>query len=234
MRGIHKFLLVSSLTYLSTQLTPAQEFAYEKTIHKKNIKENHNHLLLNYGKSKKLVKDYNLQSLYALSYFNELKNTKIIFSKKKIKTTMLCRPRWDFLFRKKENRVYKIIFNSDSLNSNKVTIDELSFNAQIGVIGHEYSHIIDYMGQSKLDLVKFGFLYLTSKKFKEKLEKKIDKIAIDRGLGWQIYDFSRYVLDESSANDEYKEYKATYYYTPTEINSIIDLYYPKSEILIKN
>ena len=147
---------------------------------------------------------------------------------------MVCRPRWDFIFRKKNNRTYKIIFNSDTLNPSKVTFDELSFNAQIGVLGHEYSHIIDYEDKSILDLIFCGIFYFTKKKYKEELEKTVDKIAINKGLGWQIYDFSRYVLNESSADNEYKKYKATFYYTPVEINNLLDLSYPKQKAVLEN
>lgn len=234
MWGLRRVLIISSLIFIYYSFSLAQKYAYEKTIIKKNLDLDQEYLKLNYGKNKRLTSEHHFQTLYTLSYFNELKNTKIHFSEKKIKTTMLCRPRWDFIFRKKENRVYKIIFNSDSLNSAKVTFNTLSFNAQIGVIGHEYSHIIDYMNQSSFDLMLYGILYFTKKKFKEKLEKKVDKIAIDRGLGWQIYDFSRYVLNESSVDEEYKKYKATYYFTPVEINNILDLTYPTSNAALEN
>lgn len=234
MKGFWKTLLIGGIIFFSFGLTSGQKFAFKKFISRNNLGLNHSFLMTEYGNKKELTNQYNLQCLYALSYFNELKDTKIIFDHKKIKTTMVCRPRWDFIFRKKENRTYKVIFNSDTLNPAKVTFNQLNFNAQIGVLGHEYSHILDYMKRSTTDIIKFGVLYVAHKKFKEKLEKDVDRIAIDKGLGWQIYDFSRYVLNESSADEEYKEYKATFYYTPTEINHMLDLSYPEEKKALKN
>jgi hypothetical protein len=226
MRGILKVIAICGFLLYSFSLSYAHNFAYKKIVFSDKAKIDQEYLKSTFGESKKLIKDYKLQTLYALSYFDELKHTKIIFSKKKIKTTMVCRPRWDFIFRKKENWVYKIIFNSDSLNSAKVTFDKLSFNSQIGVLGHEYSHILDYMQMSKFEVLLCGVLYFTKKSYKEKLEKRVDKIAINKGLGWQIYEFSKYVLNESSADKEYKEYKARFYYTPLEINNILNISYP--------
>lgn len=234
MKGVWKTLVLSGVIFFSFGLTSGQKLTYKKYITRNKLGLNQAHLISKYGKKKSLTEKYNLQCLYTLSYFNELKDTKIVFAHKKIKTTMVCRPRWDFVFRKKESRTYKIIFNSDTLNTGKVTFDQLSFNAQIGVLGHEYSHILDYKERTNRNLIKFGLLYLTHKKFKETLEKRVDKIAISKGLGWQVYDFSRYVLNESSADEEYKKYKATFYYTPTEINDMIDVSYPEENPVLKN
>ena len=47
-------------------------------------------------------------------------------------------------------------------------------------------------------------------------------MTIKRGLGWQLYNWSFYVLYESDAKLEYKEFKKTIYLEPEEISEIIN------------
>lgn len=153
----------------------------------------------------------------AFSYYPELKDVDIRFKEKKLKTTMAARPSFWSIFKPDKKRVYYIFINNDKDNPNTVLLNELPENAQIGVIGHEYAHILDYESKSKLELVGYGFKYLTNKKFKKNLENQIDKITIARGLGWQVYNFSSYVFNDASVTQEYKDYKKMFYFTPVEI-----------------
>ncbi len=153
----------------------------------------------------------------AFAYYPELKSVDIRFKEKKLKTTMAARPGLFSIFGMKKNRVYYIFINNDKKNPNSVLLNELPTNAQVGVIGHEYAHILDYQSKRNLQLVGYGLKYIFSKKFKKNLENSIDEITISRGLGWQVYDFSSYVFNDSSVTSEYKAYKKKFYYTPSEI-----------------
>ncbi len=153
----------------------------------------------------------------AFAYYPELESVNIRFKEKKLKTTMAARPSLFSVFRMKKNRVYYIYINNDKKNPNSLLLKELPSNAQVGVIGHEYAHILDYQSKSNLQLVGYGFKYVFSKKFKKKLENNIDEITISRGLGWQVYNFSSFVFNDSSVTSKYKAYKKKFYYTPSEI-----------------
>lgn len=166
-----------------------------------------------------LISSSNFQYVQSEAFerYPELKSVEIRFRNRKLKTTMAARPSLMSFFRSNKNRVYYIFINNDSKNPNTVLLNDLPTNAKIGVIGHEYAHILDYESKSKLQLVSYGLKYLLSKKFKRNLENRIDKITISRGLGWQVYNFSSYVFNDTTVTSDYKAYKKKFYFTPAEI-----------------
>lgn len=172
-----------------------------------------------FSTNKTIIKKNKLQILTALSYYPELKENIIVFKEKEISTTMVSRPTPSLLFRKRKRRIYTIIFNNKK-DFEGVFFDELSFNAQIGIIGHELAHIVDYKNRNSLNIIALGIKYFFHST-RIKLEHKIDKIVIKHGLGWQIFDFSNYVLNYSNASAEYKKYKRKIYFKPEEIKKMI-------------
>lgn len=133
---------------------------------------------------------------------------------------MAARPSIWFLFQKRDNRKYKIIVNSDSINKAPRIIQNMSLNMQVGVIGHEFAHITDYQTMNSLQIIKFGFSYLF-KNQRKAIEHRTDSIAIAQGLGWQIYDFSSYINNSKKISKKYKKYKRSIYLRPKQIANII-------------
>jgi hypothetical protein len=156
----------------------------------------------------------------ALSYYSEFDSTKIRVVRRNIKTTMQCQPTLLSVFRKPANRVYTIVVDNEKWQKDGIVFEELPFNAQVGVMGHELAHIVDYNKRSSMGLIKFGLNYLSPKK-KRKIENSIDMITIERGLGYQLDDFAIYVFEESHASDEYKAYKRKFYFQPFQIRNIL-------------
>ena len=173
-----------------------------------------------FGFNKKVPEEILSNFYTAIRYYPELKQVNIKVRYGNIKTTMQCRPRWDFLFHKKKNRSYVMYIGNKIKNGNGILYRHLPLNAQIGVIDHELAHIIDYQRMNNRQLCRFGFDYLTSKK-KREIENRIDLIAIHRGLGYQIKDFSKYVFEESGASFEYLKYKMKFYFRPHQIKEIL-------------
>jgi hypothetical protein len=169
-----------------------------------------------HGYNKSFPDNYKLQCLVALSYYPELDSIPIEFVFKKIKTTMASRPRVDFIVKKKDKRIYRIVINNQTKGFEGVMFNRLSFNAQVGVIGHELAHIIDYMPKSNFSVIGIGIGYLF-RKYKKRLEHVIDQITIDHGLGFQLYEYSYHVLNYSHASQAYKRYKKEIYLRPREI-----------------
>ena len=163
---------------------------------------------------------YRKAAMIALSYYPELKNTRIIFREKNIKTTMATRPRMDFLFHHKGKRVYCIFFDTKVKNEDGLLPAEVPFNALIGLIGHELAHVIDYRHKSAIGIVTTGVRYI-GHQYRERLENATDRETISRGLGWQLYDWSEFVLEAPDVSEKYREYKETYYYAPAELKKII-------------
>jgi hypothetical protein len=165
--------------------------------------------------------DYVLPFQIARKFYPELNDVTIDIVFKSIKTTMAARPRLSFLFISKDKRKYKIIINNDYYKYKGVRFEELSLNAKVGVFGHELAHILDYETKSRWTVLQTGVNYLF-KKGKKRLESKVDYIAIERGLGWQIFDFSDYVLNRSDCCPDYKKLKEEFYFNPGEIFFFID------------
>jgi hypothetical protein len=165
------------------------------------------------GTNKEFLKGYELISLVALMHFPELKDTKIIFKTKSINSTMQAKPKGLNILRRKGNRKYVVIINT--INP-KVPLDSISFNAKIGVLGHELAHIIDYENKNTWQIIGIGLRY-GNKKYRAKFERATDQRTLDAGLKWQIYDFSTYVLKYNQNNPSYLEYKKKVYMTPDDI-----------------
>ena len=198
-----------AITIVLLLLLPVALQAQEKkSVHRKfkSIDE----LPLNYRKAAEI----------ALSYYPKLKNTRIIFREKNIKTTMATRPRMDFLFHHKGKRTYCIFFDTRVKNEDGLLPTEVPFNALIGLIGHELAHVIDYRHKSAIGIVNTGIRYM-GHHYREELENATDRETISRGLGWQLYDWSEFVLEAPDVSKKYREYKETYYYAPAQLKALI-------------
>jgi hypothetical protein len=162
-----------------------------------------------------------LSVLIALSFFPELSDSKIIFKGKEIKTTLNARPTISsLLFSKKSNRTYVIRINTNKSDS-IISFNNIPFNAKIGLFAHEFSHFSDYQSRSLFGIIARGVSY-SSKKTKAKFEKEIDLNTINRGLGWQLFDWSNYVQNESNATFKYKQFKMNIYLSPEDILKTIN------------
>ena len=193
-----------------------------KEISNESVQSNLKKLKQKFGFKKKVPKEIQSNFYTAIEYYSELKNIDIKVRYGNIKTTMQCRPRWDFIFHRKEKRSYVIYIGNKIKKDNGVLYEHLPLNAQIGVIGHELGHIIDYQSMSNFQMIRFGLDYLNAEK-KKKIENRIDLIAIHHGLGYQVKDFSKYVFEESGASFEYLKYKMKFYFRPNQIKEILAL-----------
>ncbi len=175
-----------------------------------------------FGNHKKYPKKYEVSILTALSYYPELKDVYITFRRRNIRTTMSALPHGLFLVTKDEKRKYVINIGTNGRISS-LLLPELSFNARVGVIGHELAHVVDYETMTKSDLMRFSADYLFSKDKRAKIEQETDKIAIGKGLGEQVYFFSDYVFNHANVPRKYLKYKERIYFSPEEIANILEI-----------
>lgn len=170
---------------------------------------------------KTILPEFESEIYATLSYFPELDSTRIIFKEAKIKTSLNTRPTiGSVLFKKRENRTYVIRIKPNNRDS-VATLDQADFNAVVGVLGHELCHIVDYSHRGIFGILG-RLLSYTNKKGKRKYEAEIDQMTIDRGLGWQVYDWEDFVFNKSKATVKYKKYKRSVYYTPEELLLLIE------------
>ena len=171
-----------------------------------------------YGSTKVLLHEYKEPILIALSYYPELKETPIEFKYSREATTMAARPIYSSLLYGK--RSYQVLINNDP-DFKGIPLSAVPFNAQVGVIGHELAHIVEYENRSLWGVMELGCRYL-NKHFKPHFERSTDKETIVRGLGWQLYDWAKYSMyDNPYATEEYKQFKRKTYMRPEEIKSYI-------------
>ncbi|MEP6584417.1 MAG: hypothetical protein ABJA90_09120 [Ginsengibacter sp.] len=167
-----------------------------------------------YGKHKHLIKEFEIQALIALSYYPELYNENIIFKYKSFNSTAQTTMTPGSIF-KKTDKKYFIYLNNDSTKTGLV-LHDVPYNSQIAVIGHELAHVVDFKSRGFLDLALWGLKYLFVKT-STNIERQTDKIAIRHGLGWPLYFWADYVLNQSTANKHYKKIKEKKYMHPDEI-----------------
>jgi hypothetical protein len=169
-----------------------------------------------YGKNKSFINDYKLPSLIALSFYPELREVVIGFIYSRESTTMATRPDMNTILGSK--RSYNIFINDDE-NFEGILLKDVPFNAQIGIIGHEIAHVLDYENQNLLGIMRIGIDYLNADK-KAIYEQSIDMLTISKGLGWQLRDWAQYSMyDSDKATDAYKEFKRKTYMRPEQIDA---------------
>ncbi|NNC70854.1 MAG: hypothetical protein HKN90_08550 [Flavobacteriaceae bacterium] len=158
--------------------------------------------------------------LSALSYYKELESVpiKFIFKKDIKRSVMLAQPQISSLFLPKNKRKYSIKISEDFKITGKIfKTEQLPKDVLIGWIGHELGHICDYEQMSNLELIWYGFKYVTSKKFLKLAEKRADTYAVRNGMKTYIITTKNFILNHADISDRYKEKIKEYYLSPEEI-----------------
>ncbi len=163
--------------------------------------------------------EYEQQILYALSYYPDLHQVKIVFKEMNIATTLNCKPKLSTLLFGKDKRVYVIGINKKE-NFSGILFQEIPTEGQIGIIGHELAHIIDYHSRGVIGIMRRGVEYLHAKS-KAKFERTIDTMTIQAGLGDYLHSWAYYAIYESNASEKYKRFKRKIYLAPEEIVTMV-------------
>lgn len=189
------FLVVVFLILSVSNITQAQEIVKSFSANTFGSQEL-NSLKVDYGRNKIIPAVYETQILIALSYFPELKNTSIEFRLKKTNTPLSSRPTLTGLLQSAKKRKY-IITISEETNPGlePVLLKKLNFNAQVGVLGHELSHVSDYVTKGFSKMTNLLLIEIFSKKKVDKFESGTDHICINHGLGFQLLDWSKSVRE---------------------------------------
>jgi len=171
-----------------------------------------------YGIKKHLLKQYELQTLIALSYFPELINEHISFRYSDINSTGQTTVTFGSIF-KKINKQYIIFINTNILRTGLLLCDA-PFDAQVAMLGHELAHVADFKGRGFFAMAWWGLSYLVVKQ-RTAIEIRTDASTIRHGLGWPLYSWSDFVLNHSNATKHYRKMRATKYMLPDEISEYI-------------
>lgn len=180
------------------------------------LSENENgvSLVSNLENNKIFVETYKSQCLKALSFYPELKDVNIEFREAEIGTTLAARPMITSFFNTEYERKYEVIFNNAA--DCEVPFSDLPEEGQVGILGHELAHILDYETKSFGQLLVTGCFYINAHSIRN-YERGIDKVTVERGLGEKLHDAYHYILEESQASLKYKNFKKFTYLEPHEI-----------------
>jgi len=143
----------------------------------------------------------------ALRGFPDLANADIKFAYKPLTTvnaTMLAQPQVDNNILDKIKRKYIIYVNNNKGRLKGLKFSKMPRDIQVGWIAHELGHIVDYSKRGALSMMGMGLNYVTSPKFKHKVEHAADIIAINRGFGVELKKGVQYLLSHPDVSLKYK------------------------------
>ena len=161
----------------------------------------------------------------ALSFFPELDDYSIDFVyKKQLKNcVMQAQPKMKTFFAKKEKRHYKVLISKNlSMNDTTMIVTQLPQEILVGWFAHELGHIMDYKERTALNMIGFGFKYLTSTPFLKRSERKADALAAKQGMGGHLIKTKRYILFNSKFTKEYKAKIKDLYPSPEDILALAE------------
>ena len=173
-----------------------------------------------FGKGKKFPEAYRPSFLIALSAYPELKETPIVLRRGDIRTSMLARPSPRTLLSPRTERRFRILIDTLDPASEGKLFNELPFQARIGIMAHELAHVLDYTRRDFGGILRYGIRYLFKPARKE-LEARTDRIAVERGFGWQLLAFKEHLRKEAELEPSYRRYKARIYLSHKDLRAIL-------------
>jgi len=151
--------------------------------------------LKEFGNNKVIPPQYEKPILTALSYFPELKNVHIVFRIKKAYSGLTTKPNFSSVFKSKDHRTYIITISNETIDTLRpLLLQNLTFEQQVGVIGHELSHVVDFNSNNFPQTIGVGIGHI-SKKYLDKMEFNTDRICIQHGLGKYLLAYSKHVRE---------------------------------------
>lgn len=151
--------------------------------------------LKEFGRNKEIPEQYQKPILTALSYFPELKEVHIVFRIKKQYSSLTTRPNFTGIFKRKNHRTYIITISNQTIDTLRhLLFQNLSFKQQVGVIGHELSHVVDFNSHNFFQTIATGIGHISAR-FLDKMEFNTDRICIEHGLGEYLLAYSTYVRE---------------------------------------
>ena len=143
--------------------------------------------------NKEIPVQYRKPILTALSFFPELKDVHIVFRIKQQHTPLTTKPDLKSVFKRKDHRTYVITISNKTVDTlDHLLFQNLRFEEQVGVMGHELSHVADFKTKSIVQSIGIGIGHL-SKRYLDKMEYNTDRICIQHGLGKYLLAYSEHV-----------------------------------------
>ncbi|MCE7067284.1 hypothetical protein [Dyadobacter sp. CY326] len=174
--------------------------------------------LSDFAVNKTIPKVIENEVLKALSFYPELKETRIdfVFKRNIKRSVMQAQPKISTMFG--TNRGYNINISAlFRLTTSAIPIHQIPADIMVGWIGHELGHIMDYENRSVTEMMRFGIGYLFSSTYIRQAERAADTYAVNHGLGSYIVKTKHFILNHASLSDKYKNKIARLYLSPDDI-----------------
>jgi hypothetical protein len=170
-----------------------------------------------FGRHKTIPQKYEGAILTALSKYPELKEVRINFIlKDKHSVPYGTSPTFLSLFSNPGDREYNVsILEKAEAPMFYALMKNLTFEAKVGVLGHEIAHVLQYHSLDKGEILKFMACYLIPE-FQQKIEKAADMGAIIHGLGQELLEHAIYIRSIPGYTEERKSINRNYL-KPAEI-----------------
>lgn len=123
---------------------------------------------------------------YVLKFFPKMlvKNIRIEFNRKE--DVVKIKPKFSSIFKMPSQRVYTVYFSKGTKSTlDSVLLENLSFNAQLGLIGTQVSVIEDLSTGGFFNFIGWYFKHITHKGMK-KIRALAERRTLEVGLGYQL------------------------------------------------
>ena len=160
-----------------------------------------NELRALYGHNKVYPEEFEKQILIALSFYPELKDHRVDFQLRKGYAPLSSRPTYGGLFRSSKKRKYKVFISTGRKDKwDSIILKSAPFDAGVGVLGHELSHVLNFSRMSGLSLTGLGISHVSTK-YMNRFEFLTDSLCIEQGMGNYLLAMSIYARKAFGAPD---------------------------------
>ena len=136
-----------------------------------------------FANNKKIPAVFEPEILKALSFFPELINNRVHFVLRKGHAPLSAQPTFAGIFKSAAKRKYKVFISTGIKGDwEKFTLKNTPYNARVGVLGHELTHVKNFAKMSGISLVFLGINHL-SKNYMNRFEYRTDSLCIAQGMG---------------------------------------------------
>ncbi len=150
-----------------------------------------------FGRNKNLPKGYEYASLFALQHYPELAEVPIDFVLEEAMIPLGSRPAPLSILFPWQARRYLVVISTKSIPFfDPILMDQLPFDEQVGVLGHELGHTLYYLDKRAIDMAGIAYSYLNDSDFQYYFERDTDKRGIAHGLGPQLFRYAVFVRKE--------------------------------------
>jgi len=132
-----------------------------------------------------------------------------------------------------QKRAYQIIISKKTVQKlSPALLPNLSFRAQVGIIGQQLAHIVEYEQMKTARILKQGLAY-PFYNFKNKYEKPTNCKVIEHGLGWELFDWAGETRKNEEDNPLLQHY-SQFYLSPEEILNYIQEHFDERTSSLSN